>query len=323
VLSNFTKLTLVGCDIPSHFDQPQNFYTITELILWSVWRANTEDPQLQLALFLNQYPSLRKLICWTKRRTQLWAKITKDDGKKVKETKSILNLITGLQPSSRLLLNKIALYDVSLVIPTALVLGLEFRNLTHLYTNACHWHPVIFEYFHLIFPKLRRVFFGYDKASTNHYNDDGDYGKIKKVALVSAISVQLMENLRKIERLEWIRVVKLDWKIPPVINREIRNLDIFFQDAGIVKIFPTNFLLKKNPTYNSQWSGTSYTATDVSTDDRPHWIDIQLMQSEMNRLDFKMFELDKIFRDFKTYQKYKQYCYNLTLQLNLNNLTII
>src|SRR5581483_1820711 len=149
-------------------------------------------------------------------------------------------------------------------------------NLVELYADSCHLSSIFCEKFQELFPQLKKV--GFIKCESEIHKTGES-----KVKLISGVTVRLLENIRKIKTMEWIRIQEMYWpsekespetnnEIPgtssqtkrilrnctPIRENEITSLKKFFESASLPPN-STNFLLEKK---SEAWQGTDYDEVD-------------------------------------------------------------
>lgn len=246
---NFIKrLILVDNTLP---DAPFPFQKLREVTLWGVY-----DVADLLGRFLKKLKNLEVFECRTKGgKVKRYNDLT--DETEVTRKKSVINLGSDFTSGDKL--TKVAICWAKLVV----IPGRPLRCLagvTELYTDYCIWSREIWDNFDTIFPNVKRVAFGYCPPKEEGRSHEKRAKLDEAATLVSGVSVRLMRTLvRKCKKLEWIRVVKLDWELEPVVEKELNEVKGFLEKAGIeVKDDGMDFLVEKGA--DGAWKGVKYIA---------------------------------------------------------------
>lgn len=230
VSPSFESLTLSDCDLPVEAMPGESF---KQVLLWGV-RDRTPS---QLGRFLQQFQNLEKLSCWTK-RPPLADKLNAH-GQPIPDK-------SGIDFDVDLTSTKLTRLAICYAKWTHSTLSTQLKtmkgninlaelklkahiNLTELYTDHCHWDPAIFEVFHILFPNLKRVSFGYCghqflQDIVPKPNERAKKTKPTPTPLVATVTVRLLSNILEIKSIEYVRVAVLDWKTMPFYRKEKDDL---------------------------------------------------------------------------------------------------
>ncbi|XP_035702365.1 uncharacterized protein LOC118432857 [Folsomia candida] len=299
-MERFNMLTIVDNKLANVRGTVPGF-PVKDIMLWGV---DDESPSL-LGDFLWNFVNLESLSCWTKGPPKKLA----DKHSPIREI-SVIDINRDLTSGYKLV--KLSVCEAALVVhPEDNIANIVKHNLTEFYTTNCHFSPEIYAHFHEMFPKLRKVSFGHkilDQSALLFEQENEKAPKRRKISpeeetLMSAQSVQLVNNILKIKDIEMIRIACLDWDLGPKSRSVKNNVMDFLKRAGWTRKYPpSDFLVTKDAT-TGKWEMDPAISSEGRNADENTW-EHDMYWDYTDKSEFEYFGLSRIFKDFDTFKNY-------------------